>query len=102
MRGEKSCSVGIEAGSATGPAIRMEPTQPDGLASVLSRAHYDAPQFRYMIPDDRARLRLLPVLFRIAIRACLVHGEVHTNADGGALWIRPGAQLTVGHLMRAE
>src|SRR5262249_47699812 len=75
MRGEKSCSVGIEAGIATGPAILMEPTQADGLASVLSQAHYDAPQFRYMIPDERARLRLLPALFSIAIRACQVHGR---------------------------
>ena len=104
MRGEKSCSVAIEAGIATGPAIPMEPTQTDGLASVLSRAHYDAPQFRYMIPDERARLRLLPALFSIAIRACQVHGEVQTThkAAGGALWIGPRAQLTIGHLMRTE
>jgi GNAT superfamily N-acetyltransferase len=98
------CGVGTEAGIHAGSAIPLEPSQADELASVLSRVHYDEPQFRYMMPDERARLRLLPGLFHIAIRASQRYGEIYTtqSIDGGVLWIRPGSGLTLGSMTRTE
>jgi ribosomal protein S18 acetylase RimI-like enzyme len=98
------CGLRIRARTHAGPAIPLEPPQADGLASILSRAHHDEPHFRYMIPDERTRLRLLPGLFGVAIRACQLYGEVYTtlSIDGGALWIGPGTQLTLGRVMQTE
>ena len=71
--------------------IRAEPSQSDALARVLSRALYDEPKFRYILPDDEDRLALLPAFFRASIRASQLYGEIHTTpgGDGAALWIAP-------------
>src|SRR6266487_4313508 len=96
------CGLGFRAGIQAGPTISLEPSQADELALVLSRALYDEPHLRYIVPDERARLRLLPGLFRVAIRACQLYGKVYTNQslDGGALCIGPGTQLTLGCMMQ--
>jgi GNAT superfamily N-acetyltransferase len=88
----------------TGPAILLEPSQMDGLAAVLTRAYYDEPHFKYIMPDEQTRLRLLPGCFREAIRATQSFGEIHTTYDleGGALWIGPGRGFTIRRTMRSR
>src|SRR5262245_47927502 len=95
-------AVTIEAGIQNGPAIPLDPSQADELAMVLSRAYYEEPQFRYLMPDERTRLSLLPGLFRVAIRASQLYGQIYTtqSVDGGALWIGPGDVLTAERMMR--
>jgi hypothetical protein len=40
----------------------------------------------------------------VAIRTSRLCGEIYTtmNVEGGALWIRPGVDLTIGHAVRTE
>jgi hypothetical protein len=84
------------------PAVRLEPSQTEVLATALSRALYDEPQFLYLIPDEQARLRLLPSFFRTAIRACHLNGEAYTTrgVDGGALWIGPESETRLAKIMQ--
>ena len=96
--------IGTDGRVHTGPAILLEAAQTDRLATVLSRAYYDEPQVRYIMPDEQVRLRLLPNLFRVAIHASQLHDETYTaqSVDGGALWIGPGSGLTVDRMMRTR
>ena len=84
------------------PVVRLEPSQEERLAGVLNRAFQDDPNFRYLIPDEQERLRLLPDYFRWAIRASQQCGEIHTTqtVDGGALWISPKHMLEWSNLSR--
>ena len=96
--------AGLDEGKHSGPAQRLEPSQAEILAAVLSRAFYDDPRFRYGIPDEQARVRLLPGLFRSFIRASQLNGEIYTTReiDGGVVWTGPGNALSLGHMMRGE
>ncbi len=86
------------------PAIRAEPSQSDALATVLSRAFCDGPEFRYIMPDDEDRLALLPEVFCASIRASQLYGEIHTTpgGDGAALWIAPRQTVTPARMVRTE
>ena len=81
--------------------ISMESSEADGLANLLTQAYFDEPHFRYIMPDEQSRLRLLPALFREAVRATQLYGEIHTThrLDGGALWIGPESGLTIRRTM---
>jgi GNAT superfamily N-acetyltransferase len=82
--------------------IPVDPSQSDALATVLSRAFYDGPEFRYIMPDDEDRLALLPEVFRTSIRASQLYGEIHTTpgGDGAALWIAPRPTVTPARMVR--
>ena len=84
------------------PAIRAGRSQSDALATVLSRAFYDGPEFRYIMPDDEDRLVLLPAVFRASIRASQLYGEIHTTpgGDGAALCIAPRQTVTRARMVR--
>jgi GNAT superfamily N-acetyltransferase len=94
--------------SDTGPkeddslVVRLEPSQANVLATVLTRALYDEPQFLYLIPDEQARLRVLANFFRSAIRDSQQNGETFTTreVDGGALWLRPGNGALLASVLR--
>jgi GNAT superfamily N-acetyltransferase len=89
-------NIGIEEENWSDAVVRLEPSQAEGLAGVLTRAFYEEPNFKYMIPDEQARLSHLPEFFRVAIRASQLCGEIYTTqtVDGGALWICPERALT--------
>src|SRR4030095_14585158 len=108
MRPENICAQwlsksGTCAGFDAGIPIPLEPSETDGLASLLTQAHFDEPHFRYIMPDEQARLRLLPGLFREAVRATQLYGEIHTThrLEGAALCIGPGSEFTIRRSMRA-
>ena len=100
MRRE-TCSCLCDAEDSSGTALRLEMSKAEELAAVLSEALCNEPHFRYVIPDDHARLRFLRGYFGSAIRASRLNGEIYTTPpiDGGALWIGPGRGLTLASMM---
>ena len=87
------------------PAVRIRNSQVELLAAVLTRAFYNDPGVTYILPDPHMRRSILPWFFTsAAVRASRLCGEIYTtvNVDGGALWIWPGVDLTIGHVLRTE
>ncbi len=78
--------------SQTYQTVRLPPSQIKRACIVMSRAFYNAPLYRYLIPDDARRERLLPLFHSITIRYALRHGEVCTTPQigGVACWLAPG------------
>ena len=88
-----------------GRAVRIQTSQVELLGRVLTQAFYNNAGVTYIFPDPEERRAVLPWFFTsVAIRAGRLCGEVFTtpNVDGGALWIRPGVDLTIGHAVRTE
>jgi hypothetical protein len=86
-------------------AVPIRSSQVAPLGGVLTRAFYNNPGVTYVLPDPDVRRSVLSWFFTsVALRASRLCGEIYTtvNVDGGALWICPGANLTVGHVVRAE
>jgi len=95
-------NIGIADQHPAIPVVRLEPSQEERLAGVLIRAFHDEPPFRYMVPDEQERLRLLTGYFRWAIRASQQYGAIHTTptVEGGALWVSPEHMLEWSNLSR--
>ena len=100
MRRE-TCSCLCDAEDSSGTALRLEMSKTEELAVVLSEALCNELHFRYVIPDEPARLRFLRGYFGSAMRASQLNGEIYTTprVDGGALWIGPGRGLTLASMM---
>jgi hypothetical protein len=92
----------LEFQLASRDVICLEPSQLEKLATILSSDFYTGAAFRYLIPDDHARFRILKAFFSDVLHASQLHGEIHTtqNIDGAALWIHPGSSWTHGEMMR--
>ena len=90
-----------DAQQSKAPGI-LDTSQIDLLANVLSRSFHDNPNFVYMIPDEGTRRTLSPWIFRSAIRATQLYGEIYTTEtiDGGALWFSPEQHLTFEQMVR--
>jgi hypothetical protein len=87
------------------PAVRFRNSQVELLGEVLTRAFYNNPGVTYVLPDPDVRRSVLSWFFpSVALRASRLCGEIYTtvNVDGGALWMCPGTDLTIGHAMRME
>jgi hypothetical protein len=87
------------------PAVRIRASQIELLASVLTESFYDNPGVTYILPDADTRRSVLSWFFTsVAIRTSRLCGQIYTtlNVDGGALWISPGVELTIGHAVRTE
>jgi hypothetical protein len=87
------------------PAVRIRTSQLALLADVLMRSFYNDPGVTYIFPDPDTRRAVLSWFFTaVAIRTSRLCGEIYTtaNVEGGALWIRPGVELTIGHAVRTE
>jgi hypothetical protein len=89
----------------SGPAVRLRTSQVEPLGRVLTRAFYNNAGVTYILPDPDVRRAALAWFFSsVAIRTSRLCGEVYTtaNVDGGALWIRPGVDLSIRHAVRIE
>src|SRR5215510_15312383 len=98
-------AVPIQGTSHDSRVVRFDTSQADSLAAVLSRAIQNAPNFKYLIPDEQARHTILHWFFRaVAIRVCHVYGEIYATPtiEGGALWISPGHTLAFEQMVRRE
>jgi hypothetical protein len=87
------------------PAVPIRSSQVALLGTILTRAFYNNPGVAYVLPDPVVRGSVLSWFFTsVALRVSRLCGEIYTtaNVDGGALWICPGANLTIGHALRAE
>src|SRR5215467_1589992 len=96
---------GITEMHRVNPAVRIRTSQIELLEGVLIRAFYDDPGVTYILPDALRRRSVLSWFFAsVAIRTSRLCGEIYTtaNVDGGALWISPGMELTIGHAVRTE
>jgi hypothetical protein len=88
-----------------GYAERIRTSQIELLGSVLTRAYYNNPCAAYILPDPDIREAALSWYFNaVAIRASRLCGEIYTTPSvvGGALWIRPGVDLTIRHAVQTE
>src|SRR5215472_11691493 len=87
------------------PALRIRSSQVELLGNLLTEAFYKDPAAEYILPDAHTRRSVLSWFFTsVAIRITRLCGEICTtaNVDGGALWLRPGVELTIGHAVRME
>jgi hypothetical protein len=87
------------------PAVRIRSSQVEHLGAVLTRAFHNDPSVTYILPDPHVRRSVLSWFFAtVALRTSRLCGEIYTtvNVDGGALWIYPGVDLTIGHAVRME
>jgi ribosomal protein S18 acetylase RimI-like enzyme len=82
---------------------RLQPGRLDEVSEVLARAFYDDPAWRWVIPDEERRARLLPWLFRVGFE--ITDADVWTTAGtirGVARWLPPGrASMRVAPALRA-
>ncbi len=82
--------------------LRREQIRP--AAAALARAFDPDPLMRYYLPGEPDRIRYLPGLMTVALRYCLLYGEVHTTPGlaGAACWLPPGrAGMTFWGMLRA-
>jgi hypothetical protein len=89
----------------TKPAIRMRTSQAELLGNTLARCFHDDPGVTYILPDPHVRRVVLLWFFTsVAIRTSRLCGEIYTtaNVDGGALWLRPGIQSSIGQAAMSE
>jgi hypothetical protein len=92
----------IDESQGLNPAVPLETSEVDLLARVLSDAFYDEPSFVYLMPDEKTRRIVSPLVFRHAIRASQMYGDVHTTqaVDGAALWLSPARDWTLTRMVR--
>jgi len=66
------------------------------VAAALARAFFDDPVFRWSVPDDDRRGRMLPAFFSLFTETLIVYDEVYTDRSltCGALWVPPGEKPT--------
>jgi len=82
------------ADEAVVDVVPLERRRVDEASRVLARAFHDDPAWAWIVPADARRARILPWLFRVALRTTLATGAVDTTRGpvrGIALWSRPGA-----------
>jgi hypothetical protein len=72
---------------------KARPDELPRLASTLARAFYDDPQFRWVLPDDARRGRLLEPGFALFLRkVAFQQDECYTTQGvaGAVAWEVPG------------
>ncbi len=76
----------------TGGLYRLNKGEVKRAAEVVARAFQDYPLSVYFIPDESARRRKMPLMFRPLLRHGLFYGEVYATSpklEGIAVWSRP-------------
>ena len=94
---------GIKGTLPSASVARLQVSQTEALATMLSRSFQNEPNFVYLIPDEQARLRSLRGFFQmVAIPASRLFGEICTTnqIDGASLWIRTGTGFTFERMIR--
>lgn len=64
----------------------------DLAAAVYTRAFYDDPLVRYVLPEEHGRFERLKAIFERYLLYGVRHGEVHTPTgpvEAGAMWLGP-------------
>jgi hypothetical protein len=63
----------------------------------MGEAFLDDPLWKYLIPDDARRARVVPASMKILVRYSFLYGEIYTTPalDGVACWLPPGQTTPV-------
>jgi len=82
---------------------QLSESEISAIASMLARAFWGDPLFKYALPDDNYRLKKLAALFVLNLKYGLKFGEVFLLRDQAvAIWLKPGmSQITVFRALRA-
>jgi GNAT superfamily N-acetyltransferase len=80
--------------AATFEIVPLRAGQVAPVAAMLTRAFWDDPQMRWLLPEDADRARVLPWLLATSVRYALRAGETWTTPtlSGLALWLPPGTR----------
>jgi ribosomal protein S18 acetylase RimI-like enzyme len=80
--------------AATITVSRAKATEVSTINRVLARAFQEDPIFRWIVPDGRARQRVLPEVFGAFAEVYVDHGETYVadGETGAALWVPPGVE----------
>jgi ribosomal protein S18 acetylase RimI-like enzyme len=80
--------------AATFEIVPLRASQVASVAALLTRAFWNDPQMRWLLPDEDDRARVLPWLLATSVRYALRAGEAWTTPtlSGLALWLPPGAR----------
>src|SRR3954467_2737361 len=83
--------------------VRLDPARLHEASDVLARAFHSDPAWRWVLPDEERRARLLPWLFRVGFEVTVA--DVWTTEGrvlGAARWLPPGrAPMRVAPALRA-
>jgi ribosomal protein S18 acetylase RimI-like enzyme len=107
MEGSRKSVDRREDGSGTMPGsepVPLDATQQGQAGRVLARAFHHDPTYRFVLPEEDKRGKVLAWLFDRVVGYSLLWGEVHTTAalEGVACWLPPGeTHLTFGRLVRS-
>lgn len=82
---------------------RMQDEQLGAAAAALARAFDDDPLMVFIEPDGPRRSSTLPIFMGVALRFGRPFGETYVTdiADGAAIWVPPGEEITEGGLAEA-
>ncbi len=73
-------------------------TDLNAAVEVMSQAFYDDPLWQYLLPDEKARRKLLPVFFTPLLTYGIRGGQtfgVGSPVEGVAVWSYPNQNLTL-------
>lgn len=73
-------------------------TDLSAAVEVMSRAFYDDPLWRYLLPDEKPRRKLLPVFFTSLLTYGIRSGQTFglgSPVEGVAIWSYPNQNLTL-------
>src|SRR5260370_41785714 len=61
-------------------------------SEVMGRAFLNDPLWKYLVPDDAKRARVVALSMGILVRYSFLYGEIYTTSmlDGVACWLTPG------------
>ena len=61
-------------------------------SEVMSRAFLNDPLWKYLVPEEARRSRVVSLSMNILVRYSLLYGEIYTTPtlDGVACWLTPG------------
>ena len=84
------------------PVIRVDVSQIEFLATVLSPTLYNEPLLKYLFPDEEMRRTVLLWFFRSIARSGQVSGEIYVTEriEDGAVWISRGDTVPLEYLVR--
>jgi len=100
---EMHSGAGVKSTLPSASVARLQVSQTEALATMLSRSFQNEPNFVYIIPDEQARRISLRWFFQMAaIPASRLFGEICTTnqIDGASLWIRTGTGFTFERMIR--
>ncbi len=76
----------------TSSPIPLVAHQQKQASEVMGEAFLNDPMWRYLVPDEARRARVVSLSMNILVRYSLLYGEIYTTPtlDGVACWLRPG------------